>query len=136
MHPFRLLFTAAFFSLVLLFTFSNPCAAATKAKAPPPVDSRILIKSVDVPNSTIEIKYMRDAKQPTHTYKIDEITQLTVNGTKGTVAQIKPGMVVGEYVERDGDTLDSISLTGYGEDTSTTKPTTKPKPKPTTPSQT
>jgi hypothetical protein len=52
-----------------------------------------------------------------HTYKVDDFTKLKVNGVAGKFADIKPGMEVRDYIERDNDTLDGLTLVGYGDDT-------------------
>jgi hypothetical protein len=115
--------------IIFLFILAISPVTASAKKAPPPIDTRILIKSVDVKDGTIEFKYMRDAKEPTHFYKIDDLTDLKVNYVKGTINQIKPGMEVKDYLERDDQSLDSVTLSGYGEET-IAKPIAKPKPKP------
>jgi hypothetical protein len=86
--------------------------AATKKAPPPPVDTRKLIKSVDVAASSVVIEYMRD--KTLHAYKVDSVTSLKVNNVSGTVAQIRPGMVVDSFLERDDQTLDGLSVSGYG----------------------
>jgi hypothetical protein len=97
--------------LTLLLTLAVSTAGASTAKKPtppPPVDKRILIKAVDATAATVEIQYMRD--KGFHTYKIDSLTTVTVNKNPGKFADIKVGMQVRDYVERDDQTLDSISV--------------------------
>lgn len=101
------------------------------AVPPVPVDARKLIKSVDAAKSSVVIQYMRD--KTLHAYAIDEITVFKVNNVSGKVADIKPGMVVVDFLERDAHTLDSLTLTGYGETPAAAKPKPKLKPKPTPP---
>jgi len=111
MNPSRLLLTVTTLAFNLVFTFAALAATTSMtSKIPPPIDTRILIKSVDVKADTITIKYMRDAKEPPHTYKIDSVTTLTVNNVKGTIDKIKVGMQVRSYIERDDETLDSVSV--------------------------
>jgi hypothetical protein len=55
------------------------------------------------------------------TYHIDDTTALKVNGVAGKFADIKPGMQVMDYLERDNDDLDSLTLSGYGDDDDTAK---------------
>lgn len=69
---------------------------------------RKLIKSVDVKNSTITISYSY-GKQ-VHTYKIDDFSKVQVDGSPAKVSDIKAGMEVAEYTERDNDDLDSVNL--------------------------
>jgi hypothetical protein len=127
-----LLFPLAAFALVYFVTSFGPGAnAATKAPPPPP-DMRKMIKSVNIANSTIDIIYMHS--HMVHTYKIDGVTEVKVNNQDGKLADIKPGMVVDDYLERDNDDLDGISLSGYGTTPAAAKPaTTKPAPPKPTP---
>ena len=136
MKPHRILFTVASLALAFLFTFAvlNATAAAAKPAAPPPIDPRKLVKSVDAKSSTLVIQYMRD--KTLHTYTIDDLTTLKVNNEAGKISDIKPGMVVDDFLERTDTILDSLTLSGYGAEpavkpAATPKP--KPKPKPTTP---
>jgi hypothetical protein len=112
-------FLALLFAAALIIPVSVHGANKTP---PPPPDFRKLIKSVDIPNSSVVIVRMRD-KGP-HTYKIDDVTQLKINNAPGKFGDIKAGMVVEDYVERDNDTLDLLSLSGEGTETKTA-----PKPK-------
>ena len=92
----------------------QPALAAAKAKKPaPPPDMRKLIQSVDQGSSSVIIVY-QETKQ-THTYHVDDMTALKVNGAAGKITDIKPGMEVTDYLERDNDNLDGLTLTGYGE---------------------
>ncbi|HEX4139624.1 MAG TPA: hypothetical protein VHY09_04705 [Candidatus Methylacidiphilales bacterium] len=83
-----------------------------------------------------EVVIFYKASQIEHTYRIDANTQLKVNGVPGTIADIKPGMEVKDYMERDNDDLDGLTLMGFGEEPATpttaakSKPPAKPKPKP------
>ncbi len=97
-------------------------AAAKKKEAPPP-DMRKLIKTVDVAGGAVVIEYMNNHQL--HTYKIDDFTQLKVNGVPGKIVDIKAGMEVKDYVERDNDDLDGLTLVGYGEDPAAKKPAKK-----------
>jgi hypothetical protein len=128
MKHHRVLFTVVLLILIGLFTASMMNAAAATPAKPAPVDPRKLIKSVSVPDSSVVIQFMRD--KTTHAYKIDDITALKVNGVTGKVSDIKAGMVVDDFVERDDQTLDGLTVSGYGGDTSSAKPVAKPKPKP------
>jgi hypothetical protein len=116
MKSFRLSLAVSTLVLVLLLSFGVPHALAAtmgtsvKVVEPPPIDKRILIKSVDVKAGTIEVKYMRDAKQPTHVYAIDAVTVLTVGNSAAKLDEVKVGMQVRSYVERDDKTLDSIDV--------------------------
>jgi hypothetical protein len=68
--------------------------------------------------------------QQTHKYKVDDVTTLSVNGSPGKLADIKAGMEVKDYVERDNDDLDSLTLSGFGGATEPAKTAAKAKPKP------
>jgi hypothetical protein len=87
----------------------TPASAASKPPPPPPpVDTRILIKAINAANSTVDIEYMRN--KSVHTYKIDDLTAVKVSNTTSKFADIKVGMKVDDSVERDNDTLDSITV--------------------------
>ncbi|MEI9998050.1 MAG: hypothetical protein WDO13_02210 [Verrucomicrobiota bacterium] len=129
---------ASFLLALFVLALTAPLhAAAKKPTAAPPPDPRKLIKSVDAGNSQVVIVYMRDKN--THTYKIDDMTQLMINGTKGKFGEIKTGMEVADYVERDNDTLDTLTLQGFGDlpkPKAPAKPGAKPPAKPKTPATT
>jgi hypothetical protein len=111
MKSLRLLLAAVTLTVTLLLTLAvQTAAASSSSKAPPPIDPRILIKTVDESAGTVEIEYMRDAKEPTHVYTIDDLTTIQVNDDPGKISDIKAGMQVREYVERDGHTLDKITV--------------------------
>jgi hypothetical protein len=125
----RVFFASRIFASCVLFALAvGPALGAAAKKPAPPQDMRKLIKSVDKDTSSVIIIY-QNGKQ-THTYHIDDVTQLTVNGVPGKITDIKPGMEVKDYVERDNDDLDGISLTGYGAAPAAKKPATKPAAKP------
>ena len=111
MKPFRLFFSTAALALALLMMLAATTTSfgASKAKTPPPpIDTRILIKSVDAGAGTIVIQYMRD--KSTHTYTIDDLTAVTVNNSTGKIADVKAGMQIDNYVERDPRTLDTLTV--------------------------
>jgi len=113
MKPFRILLLITTLALTLLITLAVTTATAdTKKIDNPPVDPRILVKSVDASAGTIVIIYMRDKK--VQTYKIDDATVVKVNNSPGKISDIKGGMEVSDSSERDSETLDTISLTGSG----------------------
>ena len=125
----RFVFPAAALTLsIFVLCLGLSAIAATAPKPPPPVDARKLIKTVDVKNSSVTIQFMRD--KTLHPYKIDGMTVLKLNNQDGKVADIKAGMVVDDFQERYSDTLDSLSLSGYGETPVAAKPKTPAKPKP------
>jgi hypothetical protein len=110
MNPSRLLLAVITLALAFLFIIAVPSAIAgkPKPKPAPPVDRRIVIKSVNAAAGTVEIEYMRD--KASHTYKIDDLTSIKVNNAPGKIADIKVGMEVNDSVERDDQTLDAISV--------------------------
>ena len=115
MKSSRLLFFAALALLVFVTGLDQSALAAAAKKKPadePPPDNRKLIQSIDVKASTVVVQYNHD--KSTHAYKIDDLTVLKINNQTGKVADIKVGMVVDDYIERDFQNLDSISLSGYG----------------------
>ena len=109
MRSFRLLFVTAGLILSLCFIAVTPASGAAKPPAPPPpVDTRILIKAVNTADSTVDFQYMRN--KSTHTYKIDDLTVVKVSNRVSKFSDIKAGMKVDDSVERDNDTLDSITV--------------------------
>lgn len=106
--------------------------AAAKVTAPPP-ESKNLITNVNSKTHEVTIIYKNGtyttAKNP-KTYTIDELTTVTINNVPGTFAEIRAGMEVMGTTERDGHTLDNITLEGSG--TAPAEPP-KPAPKPKTP---
>jgi len=110
MTPSRLLLAVTTLAMALLFTFAVPTAtaASTAKTVTPPLDTRKLIKSVDAAAGTIEIENMRT--QTSRSYKVDSVTSIKVNNAPGKIADIKVGMQVRDTVDRDDQTLDSISV--------------------------
>jgi len=97
-------------TLFLALTTNHAAAAKPKTPPPPPEDDRKLIKLVNVKTSEVVIVYKHDGS--THTYKVDFATVLKVNNSAGKIEDLKPGMVVDDYVERDNENLDSLSVSG------------------------
>jgi len=112
-----------------IFTLTVSHAAASTTKPPPPEDFRKMVQTVDVKDSEVVVVYMHD--RSTHTYKIDFVTALKVNNVAGKIDDLKAGMVVDDYVERDNDSLDLLSVSGYGTNPTAAKPKKSAKPKPT-----
>jgi hypothetical protein len=107
MKIYRILFAIAFLALInLLLSSGQTLAASTKPKEIPPEDTRNLIHAINAAAGTIEIEYMRNKQ--THTYSLDDITMIKVNNVPGKITDIKTGMQVRDYVERDDHTLDKI----------------------------
>jgi len=129
----RLLLVTVLSLLVFAASPGRSAHAATPPKTPAaPPDVRKLIKSIDAKASTVTI--LDNRNKSTHTYKVDDLTKLTLNNQPGKFADIKVGMVVDDSLERDNDDLDGLSLSGYGATTPVAKPKTpaKPAPKPAT----
>ena len=102
--------------IALLLLLSVPAGAKEKLSPTDdaPDDTRKIVRAVDRSSSTIEVQTMFD--QAMHHYKIDLGTVVTVDGAMGNLNKIKVGMKVSDFVERDPQTLDSISLVP-GDDT-------------------
>jgi hypothetical protein len=96
----------------ILFALAVPALAAAKKPALPPPDMRKMIESVDMNTRAVVIIYMHGKQL--HTYRIDDLTVLTINGVLGKLADIKSGMEVTSYLERDNDELDGLTLSGQG----------------------
>jgi hypothetical protein len=109
MKPSRVFLTVTTLAVALLFTVAVLTVhAGGKAPPAPPVDPRKLITAVDAAAGAIVIEYMRD--KTNHSYVLDGLTAIKVNNSTGTIAQIKVGMQVRDFVERDAHTLDSITV--------------------------
>jgi hypothetical protein len=108
MNSFRAFATAILAACFLLGPVTVPAIAAAKKPLPPP-DVRTLVKSVDKANSSIVILLKRD-NNITHTYRLDDLTKILIDGSSAKFADIKAGMEVSDSTERDTETLDSISL--------------------------
>jgi len=107
---FSALCSVAFLGSLLFFPAH---ASTTKAKPPPPpVDKRILVTNVDVPNQQLAIVYQDNKKR--EVYIVDQLTAVTVQGHKATLKDIKVGQQVLDYVERDEQSLDSVSVATAG----------------------
>ncbi len=99
-----------------------------KSAVAAPIDTRFLVQGIDVRSGTLEIKHMRDAKSPPTTYRVDALTELTVNGARSTLDKVTVGMQVVDFVERDFDTLDRLRVcTATALPTVVTKKPTKKK---------
>jgi len=109
MKSSRLLFAFATFALALLLALAitTPASASNKKKSTPD-DTRILIDSVDASANTITVKIM--TTKTTKIYKVDSSTTITVNGQAGKLSDITSGLQVRDMVERDSESLDSISV--------------------------
>jgi hypothetical protein len=126
MKNIRAVFAPAVLAITLFLGIaSGPAFAAAKKTPPPPPDMRKTIQAVDVKNNSVVILY--NNSKLTHTYRIDNVTVLKVNGVPGQLSDIKKGMVVTDYLERDNDDLDSLTLTGYGEEPAAAKAPAKKK---------
>lgn len=68
------------------------------------------IQSVDATASTVTILFSRPDKTATHTFSVSSSTAVTVNGSAGKLADIKPGMTVSSLSSADHKTLDSLAL--------------------------
>ena len=93
----------------LFFLLSSGSASAAAAKKPaPPPDYRKLVKSVDPKANSISI--LNSRTKEVHTYRIDDLTVVQIDGAPAKFAAIKAGMEVSDSTERDADDLDAVSL--------------------------
>jgi hypothetical protein len=81
-------------------------AAKPKPKAPP--DPRILVTAVNLAAKQISVKLRRTGQVTIYT--VDDLTHVTFQNNPGSISDIKIGQQVFEYVERDGHTLDSLTV--------------------------
>ena len=73
---------------LLACSLAEPGFARAKKKSPPPLPEQPTITAVG--NNSITITDNKTAK----TLTVTQFTEITVNGQKGTLAELKPGMVV------------------------------------------
>ncbi len=92
---------------LLLASTAEAAAAKKKAAAPPP-DNRTLVKQVDPGKQQIVLTFKREKKDVTYT--ADGNTAITVDGQPGTLKDVKTGMELTGYIERDETSLDSFSV--------------------------
>jgi hypothetical protein len=134
MNSIRLLFI--FITMALLHLFAASLVTAAPANQPPippsspwnpygNVDPRVLITAIDPAGGTIQFTTMSN-RMP-HNFRIDENTQITVNGQRGSAQQVQVGMQIQDIRFRDAVTMASFSA-GRAE------PPPKPQ-KPMTPDQ-
>jgi len=95
------------FCCLFLALLAGPASAAAKKPAPPP-DWRKLVKSVDKGTNSITIVNQRTKE--THTYRLDDMSVVKIDGAPGSFSAIKAGMEISDLAERDNDDLDSLSL--------------------------
>jgi len=115
----------------LLGAFSSSMAKDRKPPPPaPPVDTRILVTAVDIPNQQVTFVYQDNQKK--QVYTVDFTTTVTVLGNKGSLADIKVGQQVVNFVERDSATLNSIEVTTAGPPPPSATPAKKQKQQPST----
>jgi hypothetical protein len=107
-------------SISLLTATHAPVAPSTTSLAGPAKT----IESVQ-PDKNDVVMFNSENKQE-HTYHIDDSTTLTVNNQPGKFDDMKPGMEVKDFTERDNDDLDSLTLIGWGDEPKKpAKPTNK-----------
>jgi Cu/Ag efflux protein CusF len=109
MKPFQARLVGIVFACCfLLFLSEAPTFAAAKKKLVAPPDRRYLVKSVDAKTNSITI--FSSIEKTSHTYHVDDMTTVQVDGASAKFASIKAGMEVSAFTERDADDLDSVNL--------------------------
>jgi hypothetical protein len=111
MNSTRFLLCISSLMLVFLFTLAVPSAQARRhvtSSDGPAADVKKVIKAVNAAAGTVEIQFMDD--NSTQVYKIDGGTVIKVNDGSGKITDIKTGMLVTDFIERDPSTLDSLSV--------------------------
>ena len=100
----------SFAILPLVFLFGllaiGPAFGASKKKVPPPVIKAPTITSVTATSITVT------EEKATKTLTINQFTEITVNGQKATVADLKPGMTVNLALGTDPKVASRINATG------------------------
>ncbi len=69
---------------------------------------RKLIQKVDAAHGSVTIVYQHSHK--TKEYKVDAMTSIKIDGSTGKLSDVKGGMEVSDYTERDNDNLDGLVL--------------------------
>lgn len=95
-------------SISLVSKSSAPTIA--DAKKPTVTGSSKTIQTILADKSSIVIYYAETKTQ--RTYRVDGNTQIQVNGSAGTFSDLKVGMTVKDFMERDADDLDSLVVGG------------------------
>jgi hypothetical protein len=110
MSHFR--FSVCIASLFLVFglacTLPIHGTTPAKPKGPPPMDPRILVTAVDVPNQQITITYKRTGQKVK--YGVDFMTHVTVDNNPGSLKDVKVGQQIFDYVARDAHSLDVLTV--------------------------
>jgi hypothetical protein len=89
-----------------LFTAAASQAAGMKWRTPIPTHSETLISAVNAPSITITAQVIRDTdakvlEKTIKTYIVTPFTEITVNGQRATIAQLKPGMKISVTMSTD-----------------------------------
>ncbi len=88
------------------FLAIGPAFGASKKKTAPPVIKAPTIVSVTATSITVT------EEKATKTLTINQFTEITVNGQKGTAADLKPGMTVNISLGTDPKVASRIVATG------------------------
>src|SRR3954463_13256711 len=99
----RIVLTAVLFAIVALSPASSFAAGKGKKKGPP-VHHETTISTVSPTSITIS------EDKSSKTFTVSQFTEVTINGAKATVADLKPGMLVSVTL-RDSSNLSRISAT-------------------------
>jgi hypothetical protein len=112
-------------SLILSVFLSLPlvAAAGTRPKKPPYKAPYDVISAVDNRMGTVTIKHINSPNHQAKTFKVDNGTEVQVNGNKGTLKDVKKGLKVDVTVGLDDTKADRLVL-------SPAPPTPAPHPKP------
>jgi hypothetical protein len=96
-----------FVTVVCTLLAVSPAFAASKKKAsPPPMIQTPTITSVTPTSVTVT------ESKTTKTLGINQFTEISVNGQKATVAELKPGMAVTVTLATDPTKASRINATG------------------------
>ena len=92
--------------LLGMLVSSGAFGASKKKAAPPPQIKAPTISSVTATSITVA------EEKATKTLTIDKFTEITVNGQRATVADLKPGMTVSITLGTDSSKASRIVATG------------------------
>ena len=93
-------------ALIAIFTITSAFAGGRKKATPPPQVQPTLIASVSGNAITVS-----DDKI-TRTFVMTQFTEINVNGQRGTVVDLKPGMVVNVTIGTDPTRASRINASG------------------------
>lgn len=91
-------------------------ASGTKHKTPSPTHQQTIVSTVTADAVTVTTQTLSDKgkvmDEKSRTFVITKFTEITVNGQKGTVADLKPGMTINVTIGTDPARAGRIDASG------------------------